>query len=238
MPRSNQNQPPPSLGSGNHGHIGMEATDGGLVSNVTTGQQRSASQRAANIPPQDGPEQPPPHTHVSDMYIAFRRQLPSWARFASIGHAPGANDGSLQSQLFHSQGGPELLARLCSDDVAVRQRAETVILGDLLSTAVWTKKRVDMELAVKLNQGDVSIADEGVLPRLLELSEIQAARIESTIRIGRSVGQVGPLNLVVKGGSAPQQNNIRISTLEEPEDSPLSSPSPGGGDGPDQPGPA
>ena len=148
---------------------------------------------------------------LRDREAEFRKKLPSWARVLAAGQAAVAGCGNAQSQQFHAFGGPELLTRLCSGDSSARESAENMILTDVLSTALWYKKRADGELGALLNHDDGSISDEGLVSRLLALSETQAGRIESTIRTRRSVNQVGPLNLVVKGGDAPLQANINIA---------------------------
>lgn len=147
---------------------------------------------------------------LQDRDAAFRRELPPWARVLT-GPAPVPGCGNAQSQLFYASGGPQLLTKLCSADQSARESAENMILTDVLATALQYKKRADGELGILLNHDDKSISDEGLVARLLAVSETQAGRIESAIRTRRCISRVGPLNLVVKGGSAPLQTNINIA---------------------------
>jgi hypothetical protein len=148
---------------------------------------------------------------LRDREVEFRKRLPPWAKVLATGSTAVSGSGNAQSQLFHASGGPELLTRLCSADPGARESAENMILTDVLATALWYKKRADGELGALLNHDDKSICDEGLIARLLAVSETQAGRIESAIRTRRCISRVGPLNLVVKGGSAPLQTNINIA---------------------------
>ncbi|MBT3376957.1 MAG: hypothetical protein HN406_15245 [Lentisphaerae bacterium] len=154
-------------------------------------------------------------------YAEFRKTLPAWAKFLAIGQSPTRPEAAnLQSQMFLQHGGGELMSMLCSDKASDRERAEDVILADVLGATLWLKKRIDMELLLKLNHDDVMIADEGPMERLLALGEQQSTRIESLVRTRRSLGQVGPLSLVVKSGGAPQQNHIHLAAAGDGPEGP------------------
>jgi hypothetical protein len=193
-------------------HNGRQSpADGAPVPDPDESLRRLTSHRPKHTPKAGHSENDQVLQILRDREAEFRKRLPPWARVLVAGQAAVAGCGNAQSQQFHAFGGPELLTRLCSGDSSARESAENMILADVLSTALWRKKRADGELGALLNHDDRSISDEGLVSRLLALSETQAGRIESTIRTRRSVNQVGPLNLVVKGGDAPLQANINIA---------------------------